>query len=88
MPAVGVKMDAVPGKHNILVVEPVCCGVYYGQCAELCGVNHSFIPIVVEVISGGWFERWVAFTDWFIKGQPIRRPYWYRIFVESSFGED
>lgn len=63
VPALGVKMDAVPGKHNILLVEPLRCGIFYGQCSELCGVNHSFMPIVVEVISGDWFSYWVAYTD-------------------------
>lgn len=57
VPAMGVKMDAVPGKHNILLLEPSRCGVFYGQCAELCGVNHSFMPIVVEIIGHKWFER-------------------------------
>lgn len=57
VPAMGVKIDAVPGKHNILLLEPSRCGVFYGQCAELCGVNHSFMPIVVEVISNRFFER-------------------------------
>ena len=56
-------MDAVPGKHNILLLEPSRCGVFYGQCAELCGVNHSFMPIVVEVIRNRCFERWVGYTD-------------------------
>lgn len=50
VPSLGVKMDAVPGKHNILEFVPSCCGVFYGQCAEICGVNHSYIPIVVEVV--------------------------------------
>lgn len=57
VPAMGVKMDAVPGKHNILLLEPRRCGVFYGQCAELCGVNHSFMPIVVEVVNEDWFNR-------------------------------
>lgn len=63
VPAIGVKIDAVPGKHNILLLEPSRCGVYYGQCSELCGVNHSFMPIVVEIINRNFFARWVAYTD-------------------------
>lgn len=62
VPALGVKIDAVPGKHNIVLIEPVRCGVFYGQCAELCGVNHSFMPIVTEVVKEDWFNRWVAHT--------------------------
>jgi len=44
----GVKADAVPGRLNFLSVTPSATGVFYGQCSELCGRNHSFIPIVVE----------------------------------------
>ena len=57
MPALGIKMDAVPGKHNVVLLEPNRYGVFYGQCSELCGVNHSFMPIVVEVIRNSAFER-------------------------------
>ncbi|MCG7899567.1 MAG: hypothetical protein JAY85_14070 [Candidatus Thiodiazotropha weberae] len=84
VPAIGVKMDAVPGKHNILLLEPSRCGIFYGQCSELCGVNHSFMPIVVEVIRNRCFERWVGYTDWFIKGRPLRGPHWSSIFVEKN----
>lgn len=59
VPSLGVKMDAVPGKHNILEFKPRRCGIYYGQCAEICGVNHSYIPIVVEVVSERMFSKWV-----------------------------
>ena len=50
LPSMGVKIDAVPGRLNrmrIFVEKP---GVYYGQCSEICGANHSFIPIVVEAV--------------------------------------
>jgi len=59
VPSFGVKTDAVPGKLNqgwFLVEEP---GVYYGQCSELCGVNHAFMPIEVRVVSMDQYERWV-----------------------------
>jgi len=60
VPALGVKQDAVPGYVNenwIYVTEP---GVYRGQCGELCGVNHGFMPIVVEAVSKPEFDQWVA----------------------------
>lgn len=60
VPAFGVKTDAVPGKLNegwFLVTEP---GVYYGQCSELCGVNHAFMPIEVRVVSEEDYARWSA----------------------------
>lgn len=51
VPALGVKMDAVPGRLNqtgFFVKRP---GIFYGQCSEICGANHSFMPIVVEAVS-------------------------------------
>jgi cytochrome c oxidase subunit 2 len=51
VPAFGVKTDAVPGRINTVVLYIPCTGTYYGQCSELCGVNHGFMPIKVDVIS-------------------------------------
>lgn len=59
VPALGVKLDAVPGRlnqTNFLVKRP---GVFYGQCSEICGANHSFMPIVVEATSAENYVRWV-----------------------------
>lgn len=59
IPALGVKADAVPGRLNqlnLLVNRP---GVYYGQCSEICGANHSFMPIRIEVIKPLDFLLWV-----------------------------
>lgn len=50
MPSLGVKVDAVPGRLNQVSFRTSRPGVFYGQCSELCGANHSFMPIVVEVI--------------------------------------
>lgn len=47
----GIKADAVPGRINQLSLFSDRVGVYFGQCREICGSNHSFIPIVAEVIS-------------------------------------
>jgi cytochrome c oxidase subunit II len=58
VPAFGVKMDAVPGRINetwLRIEEP---GTYYGQCSELCGTNHGFMPIMVEAVSKDEFEAW------------------------------
>ncbi len=60
VPALGWKQDAIPGIINdtwTLVKTP---GVYRGQCAELCGKDHGFMPIVVEVKPKAEFERWLA----------------------------
>nr|YP_009628532.1 cytochrome c oxidase subunit II [Bullacta caurina]QBX88146.1 cytochrome c oxidase subunit II [Bullacta caurina] len=48
LPAAGVKMDAVPGRLNSMNMFLEKPGVFYGQCSEICGANHSFMPIVVE----------------------------------------
>ncbi|MFQ5972320.1 MAG: cytochrome c oxidase subunit II [Alphaproteobacteria bacterium] len=59
VPAFGVKIDSVPGRLNetwFLVEKP---GVYYGQCSELCGTGHGFMPIAVEAMSEARFETWV-----------------------------
>nr|AYQ22946.1 cytochrome c oxidase subunit II [Pleurocryptella fimbriata] len=48
VPSLGVKVDAVPGRLNQISFTCPSPGVYYGQCSEICGANHSFMPIVVE----------------------------------------
>ncbi|MGH6719660.1 MAG: cytochrome c oxidase subunit II, partial [Alphaproteobacteria bacterium] len=60
VPAFGVKKDAVPGRVTELWVRVEREGTYYGQCSELCGVNHGFMPIQVEVVSKERFAAWVA----------------------------
>nr|AGN71592.1 cytochrome c oxidase subunit II [Tomopterna cryptotis] len=58
VPALGVKTDAIPGRLNqtsFLVTRP---GVYYGQCSEICGANHSFMPIVIEALPVPDFLNW------------------------------
>nr|YP_007026423.1 cytochrome c oxidase subunit II [Hapalogenys analis]AFV57324.1 cytochrome c oxidase subunit II [Hapalogenys analis]QOH92221.1 cytochrome c oxidase subunit II [Hapalogenys analis]UUA63047.1 cytochrome c oxidase subunit II [Girella punctata]WPS66084.1 cytochrome c oxidase subunit II [Hapalogenys analis] len=64
VPALAVKMDAVPGRLNQLTFVTTRPGVYFGQCSEICGANHSFMPIVVEAIPAGPFDDWASsFTD-------------------------
>jgi len=50
IPALGLKVDACPGRINSVSILPTRPGVYYGQCSEICGVNHGFMPIVMEVV--------------------------------------
>ena len=59
VPALGVKIDAIPGRLNQLSLYIKNSGVYYGQCSEICGVNHRFIPISIEVISTEDFIKWI-----------------------------
>ena len=51
-------MDAVPGRINQLFTFITRPGVYYGQCSEICGANHSFMPIVVEAVDYSSFCEW------------------------------
>jgi len=59
VPAFGLKMDAVPGRLNQVSLYINRPGVYYGQCSELCGVNHSFMPIVVNAVSVEEYVTWI-----------------------------
>ncbi len=59
MPAFGVKEDAVPGRLNESWFKATKEGVYYGQCSELCGNGHAYMPIVIEVVSKAKFDEWV-----------------------------
>lgn len=60
VPALGIKTDAVPGRTNETWTKVLKKGVYYGQCSELCGVNHGFMPIAIEVVSKEEFQQWIA----------------------------
>nr|YP_009113940.1 cytochrome c oxidase subunit II [Elseya branderhorsti]AGL45209.1 cytochrome c oxidase subunit II [Elseya branderhorsti] len=58
VPSLGVKTDAVPGRlnqTNFIMMQP---GLFYGQCSEICGANHSFMPIVIESTPLQQFENW------------------------------
>lgn len=60
VPAFGIKIDAVPGKLNETWFRATKTGTYYGQCSELCGVGHGFMPIDVDVVSKEDFKKWVT----------------------------
>lgn len=59
VPALGVKMDVVPGKLNETWFRATKTGTYRGQCSELCGVRHGFMPIVIDVVTQEEFDAWV-----------------------------
>nr|YP_011036786.1 cytochrome c oxidase subunit II [Macropsidius duuschulus]WRK21468.1 cytochrome c oxidase subunit II [Macropsidius duuschulus] len=59
IPSMGIKIDATPGRMNqgnLMILQP---GIFYGQCSEICGANHSFMPITLESISMNKFMNWV-----------------------------
>ncbi|HWE99559.1 MAG TPA: cytochrome c oxidase subunit II [Caulobacteraceae bacterium] len=60
VPAFGIKIDAIPGRLNETWFKADRQGVFYGQCSQLCGINHSFMPIEVHVLSQPEFDAWVA----------------------------
>jgi len=60
LPAFGLKTDAMPGRLNETWFKAEKVGTYYGQCSELCGVDHAFMPIEIKVVSQPEFDAWVA----------------------------
>ena len=62
VPAFGVKIDGVPGRLNEVWFKAEKTGVYYGQCSELCGVNHGFMPIRVDVVTAQEFNAWISWA--------------------------
>lgn len=59
IPSAGVKIDAIPGRLNQTGLNINYPGVFYGQCSEICGANHSFIPIVLETVPLNTFTNWI-----------------------------
>nr|AYP72648.1 cytochrome c oxidase subunit II [Luperus sp. EMHAU-15070805] len=59
IPSLGVKIDATPGRLNQITFSLNRSGLFYGQCSEICGANHSFMPIVLESISPQFFSKWI-----------------------------
>jgi cytochrome c oxidase subunit 2 len=60
MPAFGIKVDAVPGRINETWFKAEKEGIFYGQCSELCGKDHAFMPIAIRVVSNDQFNTWMA----------------------------
>lgn len=60
IPALGLKTDAIPGRLNQATLSSSRPGLFYGQCSEICGSNHSFIPIALEIVPLKYFDSWSA----------------------------
>lgn len=71
MPAFGVKQDTVPGRLNETWFRAEKEGTYYGQCSELCGKGHGFMPIQVEVVSPKFYKKWLKAAKKDIAGASI-----------------
>ena len=74
VPSLWFKLDAVPGRLNEKVLRVDTPGVYYGQCSELCGVKHGYMPIVVEALPRDKFNAWVMTQGGKIEGAPAAPP--------------
>jgi cytochrome c oxidase subunit 2 len=68
MPAFGLKMDAIPGRLNETFFRAEREGLYYGQCSELCGRDHAFMPIGIRVVSKQQFDAWKAAANEDLEG--------------------
>lgn len=60
VPSFGIKVDAVPGRLNETWFHARRTGIYYGQCSELCGINHAYMPIAVRVVTQEQYATWIA----------------------------
>jgi len=60
VPSLGIKADAIPGRLNYLSTSTMYSGIYYGQCSEICGSNHRFMPIVVEFVPVSFYLSYVS----------------------------
>nr|YP_009708246.1 cytochrome c oxidase subunit II [Figulus binodulus]QEV84363.1 cytochrome c oxidase subunit II [Figulus binodulus] len=63
IPALSIKIDATPGRLNQVSFLINRTGLFFGQCSEICGANHSFMPIVIESISPSYFMKWISKTE-------------------------
>nr|YP_010610723.1 cytochrome c oxidase subunit II [Bathypolypus ergasticus]WAP91543.1 cytochrome c oxidase subunit II [Bathypolypus ergasticus] len=59
IPSMGMKVDAIPGRLNQLNLYSKRPGLFYGQCSEICGANHSFMPITIEIVNMQTFNNWL-----------------------------
>ena len=74
LPAMGIKIDAIPGRVNEIWFRAERTGLFYGQCTELCGRDHAFMPIAVRVVTDEEFARWIEEAKKrFAAGEPATR---------------
>ena len=71
LPSFGVKRDAVPGRINETWFKAEKVGTYYGQCSELCGIQHAFMPITVRVVTDEEYAEWLAEAKMKFANEPI-----------------
>jgi cytochrome c oxidase subunit 2 len=59
VPSLGIKIDASPGRLNQIALWIKRSGIYYGQCSEICGIQHAYMPIVIEAVDESDFLGWL-----------------------------
>jgi cytochrome c oxidase subunit 2 len=74
VPSFGIKTDAIPGRLNETWFKATREGIYYGQCSELCGRNHAFMPIAVRVVNEQQFNAWLADAKKKYATTPVENP--------------
>jgi cytochrome c oxidase subunit 2 len=74
VPSFGIKVDAIPGRLNETWFRATREGIYYGQCSELCGRNHAFMPIAVRVVNEQQFNTWLADAKKKYATTPVENP--------------
>ncbi|MDK3017113.1 cytochrome c oxidase subunit II [Pseudodonghicola flavimaris] len=79
VPAFGVKQDAVPGRLAQLWFKPEKEGIYFGQCSELCGKDHAYMPITVKVVSQDAYDKWLEGAIEEYAGTPSAETTSYRV---------
>nr|ADB12954.1 cytochrome oxidase subunit II [Otiorhynchus sulcatus] len=62
IPSLGMEIDGTPGRLNQITFSANRTGILYGQCSEICGANHSFMPIMIESISPSYFLKWISIS--------------------------
>lgn len=85
VPSLGLKMDCIPGRLNQTSMLIQREGVYYGQCSELCGVHHGFMPIVVEAVS---LEKYLAWLSEQLDNSPPQLQESFNSLISSPNEED
>jgi len=62
VPQLGIKYDAIPGRLITFIIYSNVEGIFYGQCSELCGVNHAFMPICIQAVEIDIFLNWILLS--------------------------
>lgn len=88
MPAFGIKVDAVPGRLNEVFLNALRPGIFYGQCSEICGTGHGFMPICVAIVSKKDFLNWILYMRHFDAGWNVLEMPLSKLMIDLIKSED